>query len=190
MNGTIKSLDEGDATGLIAAEDGRTVEFCPADVLAYDVPSLAVGQVVSFELEAGRKPKALHVVVQRMRQPAGLREKRGGAAELRYLGFEQQENIRRYHFEHVVPGEQKAAFTVQADLELFTRRHLNLQIGPALCLRLLGERLNEEPAQTPGPSVFTLTDRDLAAYQASLPAPKVRHGFKRSAAAAASPQAR
>ena len=65
MTGTIKSLDVGSASGVITAEGGLSVGFSPSAVLAYDVPSLALGQVVSFDLEDGRSPKALNVLLQR-----------------------------------------------------------------------------------------------------------------------------
>ena len=68
MTGTIKRLDVASASGVITAEDGLMVRFCPSAVLTYDVPSLAIGQVVSFDLEGGRCPKALNIFVQRAPQ--------------------------------------------------------------------------------------------------------------------------
>ncbi len=79
MTGTIKSLDVGSATGVITAEDGLIVGFCPSAVLQYDVPTLAIGQVVSFELEGGRCPKALNVCVQR--PPHGVNGQRKAAGD-------------------------------------------------------------------------------------------------------------
>src|SRR5450759_100963 len=61
MTGTIKSLGGATESGFITTENGLNVGFCPTSVLAYDVASLAVGQLVSFDLESGRSLKALNV---------------------------------------------------------------------------------------------------------------------------------
>jgi len=180
MTGTIKSLDVGSATGVITAEDGLIVGFCPSAVLQYDVPTLAIGQVVSFELEGGRCPKALNVCVQRPPHGEKAQEKRLEITRLRYLGFEHNGNTRGYLFERLSPGSEKRTFTVDADLTLFAKHHIRMQEGPALCLRALAAELDVVEAAAWGSSQCSLTDREMLAHLASLPAPRARHGFKRA----------
>ncbi len=178
MTGTIKSLDVASASGVITAEDGLIVGFCPSEVLAYDVATLAIGQVVSFDLEGGRCPKALNVCVQRKPQVLNARDRRFENTRLRYIGFEHKGNMRAYLFEGLEPGAEKRTFTVDADLALFTRHHVGMQEGPALCLHLLAAELDFA-----GESAWTLvqcslTDREMLAYLASRPVPRARHSPK------------
>lgn len=180
MTGTIKSLEVGSATGVITAEDGLIVGFCPSAVLQYDVPTLAIGQVVSFELEGGRCPKALNVCVQRPPHGENAQEKRLEITRLRYIGFEHRGNTRGYLFERLSPGSEKRTFTVDADLTLFTKHHIRMQEGPALCLHVLAAELDVVEAAAWGSSQCSLTDREMLAHLASLPLPKAKHGFKRA----------
>jgi len=52
--------------------------------------------------------------------------------ELRYLGFEQQENSRSYRFEAIRKGQPPRQFVVLADLALFLTYHVGIQEGPTL----------------------------------------------------------
>jgi len=185
MTGTIKSLDVGRASGVITAEGGLSVGFSPSAILAYDVPSLALGQVVSFDLEAGRHPTALNVFVQRAPHGVHAHEKRLEITRLRYVGFEHKGNVRAYMFEEIAPGAEKRTFTVNADLALFTRHHVGMQEGPALCLHLLAAELDVAGAAA-GTSVHcSLSDREMLAYLASRPARRNKLGSKRAMAASA-----
>ena len=137
MTGTIKSLGGATESGFITTENGLNVGFCPTSVLAYDAASLAVGQLVSFDLESGRYLKALNVSVQRARDASDMEQKRLEVTRLRYMGFEQHGSVRAYRFERLTPGSDKRTFTVEADMALFARHHVGIQEGPALCLHLL-----------------------------------------------------
>jgi hypothetical protein len=183
MTGTIKSLDLASASGVITIDDGLLVGFCPAAVLAYDVPGLAIGQVVSFDLDGGRCPKALNVCVQRKPQGLNGMEKRLEATRLRYLGFEHRGNIRAYLFEGLTPGAKKRTFAVDADLALFTRHHVSMQEGPALCLHLLAAELDFADAAVRTSCQCSLTDREMLAHLASRPVPRSKYGAKRTLAA-------
>lgn len=176
MTGTIKRLDLANASGVITASDGQIVGFLPSAVLAYDVPILAVGQVVSFDLEDGRHPHAVNVSVQRAPQSLNGPEKHPEVTRLRFMGFQQERGVRSYRFEMAVPEGQKATFIVHADIALFTKHHVGIQEGPSLCLRLLASK--PDGASTSGGTAFeySLTDRELLAYLASRPVPRVRHG--------------
>ncbi len=184
MTGTIKSLDVGSASGVISAEDGLIVGFCPSAVLAYDLPILAIGQVVSFDLEGGRFPKALNVCVQRKPQALNAQAKRLEIMRLRYVGFEHRGNIRVYLFERLVPGTEKRKFAVDADLALFARHHIGMQEGPSLCLHLLVEELDAEGTVARTSLKCALSDREMLAYLASRPVPRTKHSFKRTMPAA------
>ena len=180
MTGIIRSLNLTGASGAITAEDGLIVSFPLSAVLAYDLPLLAVGQVVNFDLESGRHPTALNVHVQRAAQAAALRETRLEITCLRYLGFEHRGNIRVYLFERLIPGATKQTFGVDADLTLFTKHHVGMQEGPALCLHLLVEELDAEYTLARTSFKCSLSDREMLAYLASRPTPRAKHGFKRA----------
>lgn len=180
MTGTIKSLDVASASGVITAEDGLTVGFCPSAVLAYDVPLLAIGRVVSFDLEGGRCPKALNVLVQRAPQAGNAQEKRLEIARLRYMGFEHRGTVRIYRFERLTPGEEKRTFTVDADLTLFTKHHVGIQEGPVLCLHLLAAELDLSNEAEQTTFQCSLTEREMLAHLASRPAPRTKPGPKRT----------
>jgi cold shock CspA family protein len=180
MTGTIKRLDLAGASGVITAEDGLMVGFCPSAVLAYDVPSLAIGQVVSFDLEGGRCPKALNVFVQRAPEAVNAKEKRLEITRFRYIGFEHRGNKRVYLFEWLIPGTEKRTFTVDADLALFAKHHVGMQEGPGLCLHLLVEELDAEGTAARTSFQCSLSDREMLAYLASRPVPRAKHSSPRA----------
>jgi cold shock CspA family protein len=178
VTGIIKSLDLTSASGVITAEDGLIVGFPLSAVMAYDLPVLVVGQVVSFDLEGGRRPKASNVYVQGPAQPVNAHGGRLGTARLRYIGFEHRGNMRAYLFERLSPGLEKRTFTVDADLALFAKHHVRMQEGPALCLHLLADELNVAGAAAWTSCQCSLTDREMLAHLASLPVARAKHGFK------------
>ena len=178
MTGRIMSLDVASGSGVIRAEDGLKVGFCPSAVLAYDIPTLAIGQAVSFDLEDGRHPKALNIYVQWASQTVDAKQRRSQITRLRYIGFEHRGNIRAYLFEGLTPGTEKRTFTVNADLVLFARHHVGMQEGPALCLHLLVEELEAQNTAAPTSFQCSLSDREMLAYLASRPAPRAKSGPK------------
>lgn len=106
---------------------------------------------------------------------------------LRYVGFEQQGNIRAYRFEPIAPIEESQSFTVEVDLVLFRTHHVTLQEGPALCLQLL---MAEMVAAGPncGPALrCSITDQKMSAYVAGRPAPGTRPGRRPTPALSSSP---
>ena len=64
------------------------------------------------------------------------------ASQLRYMGFDQAQNIREYKFDDVAEDETTTHFVVSADLALFVRYHVGLQEGPALFLKKRSADLN------------------------------------------------
>src|SRR5947208_15027339 len=79
--------------------------------------------------------------------------------ELRYLGFDQQKNVRVYRFDILVKGEPTRHCVVTADLALFLTHRIGIQDGPGLCSTKLTadlEGLSQEAHE--------LTDADLRAH--------------------------
>jgi len=180
VTGTIKRLDVSAASGVITAEDGLTVGFPLSAVMAFDLPVLAVGQAVSFDLEDGRVSKARNVCVQKPPQPVHVRSGHLETTRPRYVGFEHRGNVRAYLFEWLRAGTEKRTFAVDADLALFTKHHVGMQEGPALCLHLLVEELEAEGAGEATPIKCSLSDREMLAYVASRPVPRNKLGLKRT----------
>lgn len=84
--------------------------------------------------------------------------------QLVYLGFEQEKNIRQYIFHRVEHGEETKVLMVSTDLALFRKNHVNLQDGPALCLRVLTAELEAGEWPQQPPSRRALTDQHMQAY--------------------------
>jgi len=79
--------------------------------------------------------------------------------ELRYMGFDQQQNTRTYKFDGFTKGEATVHFVVTADLRLFLEHRIGIQEGPTLCARKIGA--------DPHPSIdvaIVLTAADLRAH--------------------------
>jgi len=170
MTGRIKSWSTGSASGFITAQDGVSVYFHSSAVLEYDIASLSIGQLVTFDLVSGHYPRAANVCVQRHHPVAGAEEKRQEAVQLRYLGFDQTGSVRAYRFQRVWPGEPTTTFTVTADLVLFRNHRVGMQEGPALCLQILAAGLAAAGSILLPPLQCALTDQHMLTYLASRPA--------------------
>jgi hypothetical protein len=105
---------------------------------------------------------------------------------VRYVGFEQQGNIRAYRFEPIAPIKESQSFTMEVDLTLFRTHHVNLQEGPALCLQLLMSELVAAGADSGSTLRCSITDQKMSAYVAARPAPGTKPG-RRPAPAVSSP---
>ncbi len=190
MTGRIKNLNVGSGAGFIESENGLRFHFDSCAVLAYDVTYLAVGQLVTFDLEAGGNPKAVNICLQRSHQAAHPEGKKKETT-LRYVGFDQTKGIRTYRFERTSMGEETETFAVTTDMALFTKHRIGIQEGPALCLHVLVAGLETPPAS--GPRLeCSLTEEHMLTYLASKPVPGSRPHHKRiprAAAAAAAPHA-
>lgn len=79
--------------------------------------------------------------------------------ELRYLGFDQQKNVRAYRFDVLVKGEATKHCVVTADLALFLTHRIGIQDGPGLCSTKLISDLEDLTLE-----VHQLTDADLRAH--------------------------
>lgn len=173
MTGRIRSLDVEQNSGSIRAEDGTSVLFDLRAVIEYDAAWLAVGQLVTFELERGGN-KAINVCVEREHARTHGSEKRREPGQVRYIGFEQRDNLRTYRFEQLESGQHSGTFTVTADLGLFAKYHVGIQDGPSLCLHLLAADLERGDPANGVQWNRSLTDEDMQAHVASRPAPRER----------------
>src|SRR5258708_13081301 len=97
MTGRMKNLSAGSGAGFIESENGLRFHFDSCAVLAYDVTYLAVGQLVTFDLESGGSPKAVNICLQRA-HPAPHPDGQRKETTLRYVGFDQTKPIRTYRF--------------------------------------------------------------------------------------------
>jgi len=90
-------------------------------------------------------------------EPDLLAELREGAmTHLRYMGFDQSENIRHYRFDSISKGQPISHFVVSAVLLLFRKHRVGIQEGPTLSMRRLACDL-----EGICPSCHSLTEGDL-----------------------------
>jgi len=109
--------------------------------------------------------KATHVSVPRQAAPM-----------LRYAGFEQVGNVRSYLFNRVIIGEKSTEVVVAVEISLFTKHHLRIQDGPALCLHVLLLDIEKAELARAAGANHELTDEDIVAYLASRPLPPQTKG--------------
>jgi hypothetical protein len=76
--------------------------------------------------------------------------------ELRYLGFDQEQNTRAYRFEGLTKGEPTIVLIVTADMALFLKHRIGIQEGPSMCVHKLAS-----DTQTPRPANLEITNEDL-----------------------------
>jgi len=151
MTGTIIQLPDTVHRGIIRTLDGSRLPFS-ATAVHCDLKALIVGQTVRFEIDSGRA-QAIAVRTPPNSSPSGK-------PDLRYLGFEQDHEVRRYNFEAVSSGGSVRSFVVTVAVELFHRYHVNIQEGPTLCMR----KLLADLANPAVPEQHSLSDSDLGAY--------------------------
>ena len=79
--------------------------------------------------------------------------------DLRYMGFDQQKNVRSYRFDAVEKGAPKREFVVTADLALFLAHRIAIQEGPNMCGIKLAAAMESNSE-----ALHELTDADLRAH--------------------------
>ena len=137
MVGRISVLGSATLFGVIKADNGLSVRFDHGAVMAYDVTGLALDQLVSFDIENGPSPRAINVCVRKEHHVPVRDEGRHDAIRLRYMGFEQRGEARGYRFDQVSLGGDTIHLMVEIAMTLFTKFHVGIQDGPALCLHAL-----------------------------------------------------
>lgn len=185
MTGTIVELEPTTRSGVIRSEDGSRVVF-RGPAIGGEFDTLSVGGRVRFDYDrTWSEVTAVHVLVETILPDAPL--------DLRYMGFDQAKDVRRYRFDAILGGKLKRRFVVVADMALFRKHHIAVQDGPTLCLHKLMSGLETAPES----SCYELGNDDLLAHaeaQATAasrkPRPKGLTGRARNGAASHSPWGR
>jgi hypothetical protein len=94
--------------------------------------------------------------------------------ELRYLGFDQQQNTRSYRFDVIKKGQPARRFTVNADLALFRTHRVGIQEGPTLSAIKLAADLERDID-----GVHELTAEDLRSHANTLTLAEARRAEMR-----------
>lgn len=142
MTGTIVSLSGSARTGTIRSQEGSRFVFWAAGVLG-DFDTLAVGHLVSFDLD---RVQSQQTAVRVFREPAHQREagnKPGAPPDLRYAGFHQTGVVRSYCFDRAAPGGKGQGFVVTVNMTLLLRHRIGVQEVPSLCLLKLAADLRD-----------------------------------------------
>lgn len=172
MTGTIVELTSGRRTGIIRAEDGSRLLFSAAAVLG-EFETLAVGHRVTFDLDRSM-PVGSAVHILRQPPPSILARKAGARLDVRYIGFDQAQGVRKYKFAAVADGQSARRFIVTVDVALLLKHHVAVQELPALCLRKLVADLEASPESRP----HELGNDDLLAFALSRAAAAQRKRSK------------
>ena len=185
MTGRVEVLSTLGMPGFIKSENGISAFFYASQVPSQDAKGLAVGQLVTFEIETGTPPHAVNISVEKKHYTPHGTEKR--PQSIRYVGFEQQGNVRVYRFERPSSSGEMQTAVVSSDLALFTAHHVGLQDGPALCQRLAVAELDRLSPETQAPVQRSITKQDLLAHLADRAAPPKKRpgGWSTSATARA-----
>lgn len=165
MTGRIEILASAGKPGLITSNSGASRFHYTYRFPLGRIDGLAKGQLVTFELEKGSPEMAVGVCLKELGLPSPL-DPHLFQREIRYTGFEQTNNIRTYKFQAWQTGEENQEAIVTVDLALFRKHRITLQEGPALCLRIVRDELQ----QTGSAEVVwkrALSDKEMLAHLAS-----------------------
>ena len=168
MTGRIAELATPDKLGRIVMSSGTSRFHFSYHHLIGIPECLTTGQLVSFELERGSPEVA--VSVRPKGEGESSAEDRYNPREIRYLGFEQTDNIRSYKFQAWNPHEENQEAIVTVDIVLFRRHGIGIQEGPAISLELVKAAFLESGETKASVWRRALTDDEMHAYLASQPA--------------------
>ena len=161
--GTI--LRVGAKGGLIRAKEGYVLSFVKASVLDPGFDALDEGQPVSFNIDSENDRRAFDVLrhFEWGSDNPPAEGSGAGSPHLRYLGYEQEADVRTYHFSAVPKGGRLRTFRIDASIELLSKKHVPIQDAPALCVRALESELTSEDWATLSPKrhVLALSHFDL-----------------------------
>lgn len=170
MTGRIEKLATAEDAGRITTNSGPVQFRFTYRKTDGTTDQLAIGQLVSFELEKGTTESAVEV---RRKESVSFRASDGTPArEIRYQGFQQTRNIRSYKFQAWRSGEENQEAIVTADLALFRRHGIGIQEGPGICLRLVKTEFLESGLVDPTVWTRALSDQDLLDHISNQAAPK------------------
>jgi len=164
MTGRIETLGTEDTPGSIRIEGGVCALFDASEHLTHSASGLAVGQLVTFDLQKGSPPRARNISIEKAHYNSRGAEKR--PQDVRYAGFQQKGNVRAYLFESVKADGETQTATVAVDLALFAKHHVGIQEGPALCLGLVMAKMHGSETESDLPPEQSLGDTDMLTYLA------------------------
>ncbi|MBS1855132.1 MAG: hypothetical protein JST11_07190 [Acidobacteria bacterium] len=95
--------------------------------------------------------------------------------DIRYMGFDQQQNARIYRFDVVEKGHPAKRCLVSVDVSLFLRHHVALQDGPTLSASKLAADIEKNFDGS-----HELTDQDLREHTAARLQAEAARAEKRS----------
>jgi hypothetical protein len=129
----VKSLSTMSPSGFIRAANGQDVCFRSSATLPPGTGGLAIGQLVTSDLDGGKWPAAINVrgPAQHQVTPRAA-ERHSAGTYLQDMGFAQTGSTRAHRFRRILRGEETREFIVNADLTLFVKHHVGIQEGPAL----------------------------------------------------------
>jgi cold shock CspA family protein len=180
MTGRINSLSALSPSGFLTADDGVNLYFDASAVLPDRGAGLAVGQAVTFDLDASKPPTAVNVrVTARVESARRVTKSSMDGSHLQYMGFQHVGSIRVYRFKRVTRGEETREVVINADLALFAKHHVGIQEGPGLCLSRLLSATADASGATLWPPTQSLTDQDMLGYLAKRPVAGARASSKR-----------
>lgn len=162
MTGTIVKMNS--KAGYIKADSGPVLYFRRASVLVPGFDLLDAGQPVTFDVDREDARIAVDVLRHFEWGPDNPPLEAGGSApHLRYLGYEQVEGLRTFHFSAVPKGGKLVTFEIEASIELLTEHRIRIQDAPEICLRALESELTPEDWSAPVPRRHVLKPHHLAA---------------------------
>ena len=105
--------------------------------------------------------------------------------EILYMGFTQQESIRKYLFHGIVPRSpatrppERTPFHLTADLSSFAKHEIPFQDGPELCLQILNSALGREEDMTDRFASYAVSEKEFSEYAAAKAAAKAAKSHRR-----------
>jgi hypothetical protein len=170
MTGRIEKLATAESSGRITTHSGPVQFHFTYRKTGGTTDQLAVGQLVSFEVEKGTTESVVEV---RRKESVTFRAGDGTAARaIRYQGFQQTRNIRSYKFQAWRNGEENQDAIVTADLALFRKYGVGIQEGPEICLRLVKAGFLESGLVDPTVWTRALSDKELLDHLSSQASPR------------------
>ncbi len=142
MTGTVIRVNS--KSGLIKTETGRVLFFSKSAVLDPGFDSLDEGHPVTFDVDGANQRIAVEVLRHFEWGPDNPPLESGGQPpHLRYMGYEQEGNLRTYSFVAVSEQARTVVFRIDAPMDLLNERRVRIQDAPELCLRALESELTD-----------------------------------------------
>ena len=160
MTGIVKSVST--RSGYVQADNGKLLFFQDSSVLTPGFDALEAGHAVTFDLDRKSPGVAVDVLRHFEWGPDNPPLESGAkASHLRYLGFEQQGNIRTHKYGAMSESGRFVTFLMNADIKLLSDNRIRIQDAPVLCLRALEAELTAEDWAALTPKPHTLEQRHL-----------------------------